>query len=634
MTKEEILKGLADAVIEGDDDTAVELANQALKEGIDAREAIINGLARGMTVMSEKYERGEAFVPQLMISSSAMYAGMDVLIPHVKVVEAERPSTVVIGTIEGDVHDIGKNLVKTMFTAAGFNVIDLGSDVLIQKFVEAAREHKADLISMSALMTTTMVGMEKVIEQLQEEGIRDAVKVMIGGAPVSEKFANSIGADATQPDAAAAVEWALEAVKELEPLSERWSEENISLTKRKYMDVLVKRKVSVGVDVGRMTAEKIIKEFESVGVKAKEAMTHIDRSFGALQDKKVDRLPVYPLACGVLRKFVPASYREYTTVPEKFAASAYAGVKYLDLDMFVGLADLSVTSADLGCKITIPDEDTPASSGHLEAYENIEIPEIKEGTRAYEMIQATKQAREKLKELNAPMVGFQEGPLLTLTQLMGASRVFMDMQTNPKLVLEALEKCADYVCAVTERFFEEDACDGLCVDNLWSNNVIMSYDDYWKFEGDIVSRRHVPLFKKYNQPYIIHSCADAVHYDIQIKNFGTALFSYAYYPSLREKGSKNYADLIPKYGDICCMMGEVNPVQFMDNSPESVQKIKNDTETLLRGVLPVLKENGMQSKYIMATGCEVPPGAPLDTVQAMVNVVKELGPDLQKQIMG
>ncbi len=632
----DIFNQLAEAVVDGDDDLIEELAQKILDEGsVDPYDAIVNGLARGMSIVSDNYEKGEAFVPHLLIASGAMYAGMDILSPAMKIEGDGVQAVGIIGTIEGDVHDIGKNLVKTMLSAGGFKMIDLGADVPIEQFVEAAKEHKAELVSISALMTTTMTNMGKVIEILQEEGIRDAMKVMVGGAPVSEEFATGIGADSTHADAMHASAWATEAVKELDPKDVRWSEEKINLGKIKYREILAKRVVSDKVDIGLETANLIKEEFESIGVKSKEEMTHIDRTLSAMSDKKVDRLPVYPLACGVLRKFAGVNYRDYATKAEAFTESAFLGCKYLDLDMFVGLADLSATSADFGCKIKYPEEDTPSSEGHIKDYEKIEVPELKKGTRGYELVMSSKQAKEKLnKELNTPFIGFHEGPLLTLTQLMGADRVLMDMKTQPDVVLEAVQKCSDYICQLSELFFNEDACDALCVDNLWSNNVIMSEDDYWKFDGKFVYDQHVPIFKQYNQPYIIHNCADAVHFETQIRKFGTALYSYAYYEKTRDKGSQNYADLIPKYGDICCMMGEVNPIDFMDGSAAGVQKVKDNTETLLENVLPVLKENGLQSKYVMSTGCEVPPGGPLTTVQAMVNAVKELGPELQKKIMG
>lgn len=632
----DILNQLAEAVVDGDDDLIEELAQKILDEGnVDPYDAIVNGLARGMAIVSDNYEKGEAFVPHLLIASGAMYAGMDILAPAMKIEGDGMQAVGIIGTIEGDVHDIGKNLVKTMLSAGGFKMIDLGADVPIEQFVEAAKEHKAELVSISALMTTTMTNMGRVIEILQEEGIRDAMKVMVGGAPVSEEFATGIGADSTHADAMHASAWASEAVKELDPKDVRWSEEKINLGKIKYREILAKRVVSDKVDIGLETANLIKEEFESIGVKSKEEMTHFDKTLSAMSDKKVDRLPVYPLACGVLRKFAGVNYRDYATKAEAFTESAFLGCKYLDLDMFVGLADLSATSADFGCKIKYPEDDTPSSEGHIKDYEKIEVPELKKGTRGYELVMSSKQAKEKLnKELNTPFIGFHEGPLLTLTQLMGADRVLMDMKTQPDVVLEAVQKCSDYICQLSELFFNEGACDALCVDNLWSNNVIMSEEDYWKFDGKFVYDQQIPIFKQYNQPYIIHNCADAVHFETQIRKFGTALYSYAYYEKTRDKGSQNYADLIPKYGDICCMMGEVNPIDFMDGSAAGVQKVKDNTETLLENVLPVLKENGLQSKYVMSTGCEVPPGGPLTTVQAMVNTVKELGPELQKKIMG
>ncbi|AAM07897.1 TPA: methyltransferase [Methanosarcina acetivorans] len=633
ISEEELFRQMAEAVVDGDDEIIEELANRVLELNIDPYTAIVEGLTKGMSIVSDMYENGKAFVPNLMVSAGAMYEGLDILSPYLKSDSTNKPSKIIIGTVEGDVHDIGKNLVKTMMTAAGFDMIDLGSDVPLSSFVSSARDQKADAISMSTLMTTTMPGMEKVIEQLKEEGLRDSLLVMVGGAPINADYAAKIGADATRDDASAATEWLKGAIVELPDADLRWSEKQISLNKVKYKEELAKKGTVEAVDIGLETAKAIIEEFESVGVKTKESMTHADRTVSAMSDKKVDRLPVYPLACGVLRKFAPVTYKEYATNEDAFVQSAYLGSKYLDLDMFVGLIDLSITSADLGCGVKFPEEDTPSSEGHLEDYEKIEVPEVKEGTRAYELIKATKLAKAKLNsELATPMVGFHEGPLLTLTQLMGASRVLGDMNTNPDVVLKAVDKCADYVAEVSRAFFEEDACDALCIDNLWSNNVIMGQDDYWKFDGQFVYNKHVPVFKEYNQPYIIHNCADAVHYDIQISKFGTALYSYAYYPSGKGKGSYSYDELIPKYGKTCCMMGEVDPIQFLDNSPEGIQKIRNDTESNLRGAIQALKENGFQSKYVMSTGCEIPPGAPLDTSKAMVDVVKELGPELQKMI--
>jgi corrinoid protein of di/trimethylamine methyltransferase len=203
--KEEIFKNLAKCVVDGDEEGARRWAEEAIKAGIDAYEAIMNGLAEGMKVVSELYEKGEYYVPEVLLSASAMTAAVEILKPHIKVEKAEKPITIVLGVVEGDIHDIGKNLVKIMLESAGFKVIDLGRDVPLSKFVEEAKKHNADVIAMSALMTTTMPGMKKVIELLIKEGYRDKVKTIIGGAPTSLDYAKSIGADAWAKDASAAV---------------------------------------------------------------------------------------------------------------------------------------------------------------------------------------------------------------------------------------------------------------------------------------------------------------------------------------------------------------------------------------------------------------------------------------------
>ncbi|WMW23034.1 corrinoid protein [Methanolobus mangrovi] len=217
MEENEIINGLTDAVVNGKKDLATELAQKALDEGIDPYIAVINGLAKGMEIMSERYENKQAFMPHLLMASNAMYGGMDVLIPHIKSEGAGARKVLVIGSVEGDVHDIGKNLVKTMMSAVGFEAVDLGKDVPIEQFVEAAVEHKADVISMSTLMTSTMDNMQRVMDGLQSRGIRDKMKIIIGGAPITADFAVEIGADATKTDAMEAARWAHEAAEALAP---------------------------------------------------------------------------------------------------------------------------------------------------------------------------------------------------------------------------------------------------------------------------------------------------------------------------------------------------------------------------------------------------------------------------------
>jgi corrinoid protein of di/trimethylamine methyltransferase len=203
--KEELFKELSDAVVEMDEEQAVAAAKEVVEQNYDAFEAIDKGLSAGMEEAGRLFEEEEYFVPELLICSDAMYAGLDVLKPHIKTNDAEVKHKVVIGVIEGDTHDIGKNLVKIMIETSGFEVIDLGRDIPAATFVEKAKEENADIIVISTLMTTTMEGMNEVIQILNKENIRDKFKVMVGGGPVSQSFADKIGADGYSVNATEAV---------------------------------------------------------------------------------------------------------------------------------------------------------------------------------------------------------------------------------------------------------------------------------------------------------------------------------------------------------------------------------------------------------------------------------------------
>lgn len=203
--KEEILADLARGVLGMDEDLAISAANEAVESGMDAYEAITRGLVVGMNEAGRLYDEEEYFVPELLICSDAMYAALDVLKPHLTAADQAAKIGCVIGVVAGDTHDIGKNLVKIMLDVSGFEVHDLGRDVPLADFVEKAKETDSQLICLSTLMTTTMDGMASVIQMLEEEGIRDRFKVIIGGGPISKGFADRIGADGYAENAAGAV---------------------------------------------------------------------------------------------------------------------------------------------------------------------------------------------------------------------------------------------------------------------------------------------------------------------------------------------------------------------------------------------------------------------------------------------
>lgn len=205
MSKEELFAKIKDAVIEMDDEAVESLCNEAIAENFDATEVIREGLIKGMDRVGELYATGEYFLPEVLTASFALNAGVDILKPYMKKEVSTKPVKIVIGVVEGDTHDIGKNLVKIMCESAGFEVIDLGRDVPINEFVDVAEKENADFILMSTLMTTTMSGMKAVVDELTARGIRDKYKVMIGGGPISQRFCDEIGADAYTVDAASCV---------------------------------------------------------------------------------------------------------------------------------------------------------------------------------------------------------------------------------------------------------------------------------------------------------------------------------------------------------------------------------------------------------------------------------------------
>ncbi|MBO0584936.1 cobalamin-binding protein [Clostridium botulinum] len=205
---EELIKKLSESVVEMEEEETVELAKECIEKDISAYEAIDKGLANGMNRAGELYEEGEYYIPELLMCSDAMYSGLEILKPHLKKNDLGKKHKIVIGVIQGDTHDIGKNLVKIMMETEGFEVVDLGRDVPPRDFVDKAKEIEADIICMSTLMTTTMDGMEEVIKLLKEEGIREKVTVMIGGGPISQNFADKIGADVYTTDASKAAKYA------------------------------------------------------------------------------------------------------------------------------------------------------------------------------------------------------------------------------------------------------------------------------------------------------------------------------------------------------------------------------------------------------------------------------------------
>jgi len=201
-----ILEKIASNLYNGEEETVAELVQQAIDQGLAPNDVLKGGLIAGMDEVGRDFKAGDLFVPEVLIAARAMHAGMAVLRPLLSSTDAAGMGKYVIGTVKGDLHDIGKNLVKMMLEGAGFETVDLGTDVAAEAFVTAVREHRPRVVGMSALLTTTMVQMKTIIDALTEAGLRDSVKIMVGGAPVTAAYAQQIGADAYAPDAASAVD--------------------------------------------------------------------------------------------------------------------------------------------------------------------------------------------------------------------------------------------------------------------------------------------------------------------------------------------------------------------------------------------------------------------------------------------
>jgi corrinoid protein of di/trimethylamine methyltransferase len=209
---EELFEKMAEVLIAGKQEEVKSLTQEALDKGAAARDILDKGLLAGMDVVGQRFKAGDMFIPEVLLCARCMHGAMDILKPLLSEADAAGVGTYLIGTVEGDLHDIGKNLVSMMLEGAGFQVVDLGTNITAQQFVDAVKEHQPDILGMSALLTTTMPRMEETIQALKEAGIRDQVKIMAGGAPVTQDFVDKIGGDAYGANAASATEKAKELV--------------------------------------------------------------------------------------------------------------------------------------------------------------------------------------------------------------------------------------------------------------------------------------------------------------------------------------------------------------------------------------------------------------------------------------
>jgi corrinoid protein of di/trimethylamine methyltransferase len=219
--RQELLKILSDGVVNFEEDNVKEASQAVIDEGFNVYDAVMNGLAAGMEIVGQLYDQQEYFVPELLMAADALYAGLDILKPHIRMEDLDQrlKGQVVIGTVQGDVHDIGKNIIKMMFEVAGFTVHDLGRDVPLEKFVEEQMRTDSEIVAMSAMMTTTMMGMKKVVEMIKAKNPN--VQIMLGGAPVTRDVTTLFGADGYAESAGNAVQEAIKMISNLRQMQNK-----------------------------------------------------------------------------------------------------------------------------------------------------------------------------------------------------------------------------------------------------------------------------------------------------------------------------------------------------------------------------------------------------------------------------
>ncbi|MCQ2056240.1 MAG: uroporphyrinogen decarboxylase family protein [archaeon] len=356
-----------------------------------------------------------------------------------------------------------------------------------------------------------------------------------------------------------------------------------------------------------------------------DKMTHMERGLAALSGEAVDRLTVYPIACGVCRKLLPGdvTYQQWVSDPKLFGQAFVAGQKRFGFDFAIGLMDLSVMAGDLGAHVRMDEENTPFVDEHIvkdvEDYEKIEAPDIRKG-RSNVLIEGT---RYFAKELAGQVVtaGFLEGPLLALSQSAGAERLFMDIFSSPSAVHKALEVTSAYDTEMIKAF-GTTGINGLCWDYLWANYSCLGDSEYKEFERDYADKLN-DIVRREGMAVCIHNCADLPHLDTQILHYKPAIYSMAYYPLI--PGSPTAAEVIEKgYADHCLVAGQIDPQVFIRGSAETVTKVTKD---LCQEVKTSLCKRGLKSQYCIASGCEVPPDrrTKMENIEAMVDATKAYG---------
>lgn len=583
---------IATAVKHGKKKQVVPLVEKAIAEGCDAEELLNEGLIAPLTEIGERFSTGEVFVPEMLVAARAMSAGMEYLKPYLAESGAEPIGSAVIGTVKGDMHDIGKNLVRMMIEGKGFDVVDLGVDVPAETFVDFVKEHDVDLVCCSALLTTTMPEMKTVIDALVREGLRERVRVMVGGAPVNQAFADEIGADAYTEDASAAGARAVELVAELRASGigggARQQNAHADIARDSSADIATAT-VHGHTPLDMSAWEKPVSRNMSVWVRE------------MIKARKKKPLPVLSFPA---IQILDCTVSELVASADLQATALRAIGKRVDSAAIVSFMDLSVEAEAFGSRIVVSDDEVPTVVGSVVSNEEdlavLQQPVVGDG-RTGACVEAIHEAA--LQVDDRPVLAGLIGPFSLTGRLMDVNEVMVQCLEEPALVKGVLNRAADFLVEYAQAFKTAGA-DGVVMAEPLAG--LLPAELVGEFSSVYV-KRVVDAVQDDSFIVVYHNCGSSVVKAADaIVATGAAAFHFG--------NAIEMADILPLMPVDALVMGNIDPaVEMRNGTPKSVRA----------ATLSLMGKCGAYPNFVPSTGCDVPPMSPWDNIDAFFGAVED-----------
>ena len=595
------LADLYQAVLKGKKKQAVALTEQAISEGVDAQEVLDAALVPPMDEIGAKFSAGEAFVPEMLVAAGAMAAATEVVKPHLGGGSTSSAGHAVIGTVAGDMHDIGKNLVRMMIESKGVAIDDLGVDVAPEAFVEYLEAHpECDVVCLSALLTTTMPAMEATIRAIEDAGLRDQVRVMVGGAPVTQAFADEIGADAYTVDATEAANRIVEIIAEM-PADLRAAHEAAAGHAAPAAGSAAAPAASAPAPEAQAAAERAHTPLDMSGFE--RGATRDMRAWVAEQiaapAKKALPVLSFPAIQGMdvtVRELVDSNYLQAHAMAET--------AERWDMAASLAFMDLSVEAEAFGSSVVYSDDEVPTVVGSVvgsEAdLERLWQPVVGDG-RTGTCVKAVRRARGLIDD--RPILAGCIGPFSLAGRLMDVNEVMVKCMEEPGLVREVLERSTDFLVEYASAFKAAGA-----------DGILMAEPLAGLLQAELVGEFSTPYVKR---------IVDAVQDDtfaVFYHNCGSSVVAAA--DAVVATGAAGYhfgnaidmADILPLMPSDALVMGNVDPAgELRNGTPESVRKATTE----------LMEKCAGYPNFVPSTGCDVPPMSPWANIDAFFSAVDE-----------